>query len=126
MKTLLEFLKDACAKQVETIVLINDRTHYIFNDGDIIEESWANLFYVSEIISENYNSVIAKIKYIEEDQALIQIAQKLIRTFVQFVILFQRSAVNDADRILQFVQDAQFYKQKFVHFDYCFYPETMV
>lgn len=67
MKTLLEFLEDAYAKQVETIVLINDRTHYIFNDGDIIEEGWANLFYVSEIISENYNSVIAKIEYIKED-----------------------------------------------------------
>jgi hypothetical protein len=67
MTTLLEFLEAAYVKQIETIVLINDRTHYIFNDGDTIEEGWANLYYVSEIISENYNSVIAKIKYIDED-----------------------------------------------------------
>jgi hypothetical protein len=64
---LLEFLDVAYAKQVETIVLINDRTHYIFNDGDVIEEGWANLYRVSEVVSENYNSVIAKIVYIDED-----------------------------------------------------------
>lgn len=64
---LLEFLEAAYAKQVETIVLINDRTHYIFSDGDVIEEGWANLYRVSEIVSENYNSVIAKIVYIDED-----------------------------------------------------------
>lgn len=67
MASLLEFLEAACAKQVKTIVLINDRTHYIFNDGDIISEGWASLYRVSEIISENYNSVIAKIEYIDEE-----------------------------------------------------------
>lgn len=64
---LLAFLEAAYAKQIETIVLINDRTHYIFGDGDVIEEGWANLYRVSEIVSENYNSVIAKIVYIDED-----------------------------------------------------------
>lgn len=64
---LLEFLDVAYAKRLKTIVLINDRTHYIFSDGDVIEEGWANLYKVSEIISENYNSVIAKIEYIDED-----------------------------------------------------------
>lgn len=67
MTNLLEFLEAACTKQVKTIVLINDRTHYIFDDGDVISEGWASLYRVSEIISENYNSVIAKIKYIDED-----------------------------------------------------------
>ena len=67
MINLLEFLEVAYVKQIKTIVLINDRTHYIFGDGDIISEGWASLFKVSEIISKNYNSVIAKIEYIEED-----------------------------------------------------------
>ena len=49
---LLEFLDVAYAKRLKTIVLINDRTHYIFSDGDVIEEGWANLYKVSEIISE--------------------------------------------------------------------------
>jgi hypothetical protein len=64
---LLEFLDVAYAKQIKTIVLINDRTHYIFSDGDVIDEGWANLYRVSEVVSENYNSVIAKIVYVEED-----------------------------------------------------------
>lgn len=64
---LLEFLDVAYAKQIKTIVLINDRTHYIFNDGDLISEGWASLYRVSEVVSENYNSVIAKIEYIDED-----------------------------------------------------------
>lgn len=64
---LLEFLDVAYAKQIKTIVLINDRTHYIFSDGDAIEEGWASLYRVSEVVSENYNSVIAKIIYIDED-----------------------------------------------------------
>jgi hypothetical protein len=64
---LLEFLDVAYAKQLKTIVLINDRTHYIFSDGDVIEEGWANLYRVSEVVSENYNSVIAKIVYIDEE-----------------------------------------------------------
>ena len=64
--SLLEFL-NAVRKQLETVVLINDRTHYIFNDGDVIEEGWASLYYVSEIVSKNYNSIIVKIVYIDED-----------------------------------------------------------
>lgn len=64
---LLEFLDVAYAKRLKTIVLINDRTHYIFSDGDVIEEGWANLYRVSEVVSENYNSVIAKIVYIDEE-----------------------------------------------------------
>ena len=64
--SLLEFL-NAVRKQLETVVLINDRTHYIFNDGDVIEEGWASLYYVSEIVSKNYNSMIVKIVYIDED-----------------------------------------------------------
>lgn len=64
--SLLEFL-NAVRKQLETVVLINDRTHYIFNDGDVIEEGWASLYCVSEIISKNYNSIIVRIVYIDEE-----------------------------------------------------------
>ena len=64
---LLQFLDVAFAKQIKTIVLINNRTHYIFSDGDIIDEDWAILYRVSEVVSENHNSVIAKVVYIEED-----------------------------------------------------------
>ena len=64
--SLLEFL-NAVRKQIETVVLINDRTHYIFNDGDVIEEGWANLYCVSEVVSKNYNSMIVRIVYIDED-----------------------------------------------------------
>jgi hypothetical protein len=67
MTNLVEFLKMPYAKQFKTIVLIGDRTHYIFNDNDVINEDWAILYNVTEIISENYNSVIAKIEYIDED-----------------------------------------------------------
>lgn len=67
MTSLLEFIEAALAKRLETIVLIHDRTHYIFTDGDIISEGWALLFDVVEVISETHNSVIAKIEYIDKD-----------------------------------------------------------
>ena len=64
---LLEFLDVAIAKQLEYIVLINDRTHYIFSHKDVISEGWAMLYKVKEVVSENYNSVIVRIEYIDEE-----------------------------------------------------------
>lgn len=58
---------EALDKNIETVVAITDRTHYIFTDKDTIEYGWANLFVVKEIISTNYNSVVVQLEYIDEE-----------------------------------------------------------
>lgn len=67
MQSLYDFIIGSLSKNVQTVIVINERTHYIFNDGDEIEAGWALLYNVDEIVSENYNSVIVKVKYIDED-----------------------------------------------------------
>ena len=58
---------EALDKNIETVVAITDRTHYIFTDKDTIEMGWANLFFVKEIVSTNYNSVVIRLTYIDEE-----------------------------------------------------------
>lgn len=67
MQSLYDFIISSLSKDIQTVIVINDRTHYIFHDGDEIEAGWALLYNVDEIVSENSNSVIVKVKYIDED-----------------------------------------------------------
>ena len=54
-------------KSIDTVVLVGERTHWIFTDGDEISAGWAENFKVVEIISENSTSVIARINYKWDD-----------------------------------------------------------
>lgn len=58
---------EALDKNIETVVAITDRTHYIFTNNDTIEIGWTDLFVVKEIISINHNSVIVRLEYIDEE-----------------------------------------------------------
>ena len=51
----------------EIVVAISDDTHYIFHEYDEIPMAWASLYEVVEEISRNYNSIVVRIKYIEEE-----------------------------------------------------------
>lgn len=59
----IETLKD----NIDTVVAISNRTHYIFNSKDVIEIGWAMLFEIVEIVSVNHHSVIVKVKYFDEN-----------------------------------------------------------
>ena len=58
---------EALDKKVQTVVALADRTHYILTDKDEISPGWSDLFKVVEVVSLNYNSIVVKIKYIDED-----------------------------------------------------------
>lgn len=66
MKTLTEFIREL-KETVSTVVLIGERTHWIFNNDDEISQGWAERFEVVEILSENNSSIIARIKYCWND-----------------------------------------------------------
>ncbi len=63
---LVEFIQ-SLKENIETVVAISERTHYIFNSDDELSIGWAQLFDVVEIISQNATSIIIKIKYIDEE-----------------------------------------------------------
>ena len=68
MTTLTQFI-EALPSWVKTLVVINERTHYIFTDTseDTIQAGWSDLFKFEKIVSENYYSMIVEVKYIDEE-----------------------------------------------------------
>lgn len=59
--SLTEFINNLNDK-VETLVVIGERSHWIFNNTDEIEGSWADFFEVVEVVSERVTSMIVKVK----------------------------------------------------------------
>lgn len=65
MKTFADAVRNL-NEDVQTVVAIGNRTHWIFTENDEIDEAWAESFEVTEIISETKTSVIFRIALIEE------------------------------------------------------------
>ena len=62
----VEFI-EALETKYKTVVALGERTHYIFTDKDRIAAGWAILFEVVEIISQNHDSIVVRIEYIDEE-----------------------------------------------------------
>ena len=66
MTTLTQII-EALSENIKTLVVIGERTHYIFTDTDNIEVGWSDLFKFEKIVSTNYNSLIVEVSYIDEE-----------------------------------------------------------
>jgi hypothetical protein len=58
---------EALDPKYKTLVALGERTHYIFSGGDEIAVGWAQLFDVVEIVSENFDSIVVRIEYVDEE-----------------------------------------------------------
>lgn len=65
MKTFADAVRNL-NEEVQTVVAIGSRTHWIFTENDEIDEAWAESFEVTEVVSETKTSVIFRISLIEE------------------------------------------------------------
>lgn len=61
MKTLTDFV-NGLNENVSTLVVIGERSHWIFNNDDEIDKGWADCFDIEEVVSEKATSVIVKVK----------------------------------------------------------------